>query len=137
MKDRQCEVWQYDSSVQTCNKFSGLFGDIFTSEGDGSRVMLAGSRSCSSDFFKPQLEPCNGRINTWNHGAISGYRYFTEIKTVPLCARACSIDPMCLSWGVFDAGMSSGGTDCSLSQYPYYDDESDICGSGSRNCGVP
>ncbi|OBS22655.1 hypothetical protein FPOA_08988 [Fusarium poae] len=140
MKDGQCEVWQYDGSTETCNKFSSYFADIFTTQADaapGQRIMLAGTRSCSSDFFKPQLEPCNGQINTWNANAISGYRYFTHIKTVPLCARACSIDPMCLSWGVFDGAMINGGRDCSLSQYEYRDEPEDICAAGSRNCGVP
>jgi hypothetical protein len=140
MKDGECEVWQYDGLSQTCNKFSSYFGDIFTPLAETSlsqRIMLAGTRSCSSDFFKPRLEPCNGQIDTSTANRVIGYRYFTTITTVPLCARACSIDPMCQSWGVFNGGLMSGGTDCSLAQYGYQYDPTDVCAAGSRNCGVP
>ncbi|KAM0229720.1 hypothetical protein ACHAPO_009792 [Fusarium lateritium] len=141
MKDSQCEVWQYDGSTQTCNKFSNYFADIFTPQADasqGQRIMLAGTRSCSSDFFKPQLEPCNGQINTWDANAVGDYRVLEQVNTIPLCARACSIDPMCLSWGVFDGGQGrTEGSGCSFSQYTYWEDHTDICAAGSRNCGVP
>ncbi|PTD08710.1 hypothetical protein FCULG_00011124 [Fusarium culmorum] len=126
-------AWQYDSYSQTCNKFSSYFGDIITPQADASpaqKILLAGSRSCSSDFFKPQLESCNGQINTRHRG--EGYRYFTEFNTVALCARACSIDPMCVSWGVFN-----GQSDCTLSQNDYDNLATGSSAAGSRNCGVP
>ncbi|KAF4952797.1 hypothetical protein FSARC_12568 [Fusarium sarcochroum] len=134
MKNGQCTVWQYDSLSQTCNMFTGSFTDVFTAETEapqGSKIALAGSRSCSSDFFKPQLGPCNGQIG-FHAEALSGYRTFPQYNSVALCARACSIDPVCLSWGVFD-----GNSDCTFSQYPYYEEWTDICAAGSRNCGVP
>ncbi|KAM0345652.1 hypothetical protein ACHAPU_006306 [Fusarium lateritium] len=134
MSNGDCEVWQYDGSSQTCNMFSGSYQDIFTPQPDapqGSRIMLAGYRSCSSDFFKPQMGNCNGQIS-WNHGAVDNYRTFPQFNTIPSCARACSIDPMCLSWLIWN-----GHDDCVFSRYAYYDDPSDICTAGSRDCGVP
>ncbi|KAM0542979.1 hypothetical protein ACHAPJ_012536 [Fusarium lateritium] len=134
MKNGECTVWQYDSLTQTCNMFTGSFAEVFTAEADapqGSKIALTGSRSCSSDFFKPELGPCNGQIS-WNNGAMSGYRRFPQYNTIPLCARACSIDPMCLSWGIWD-----GNADCVFAQYEYYYDPTDICIAASRNCGVP
>ncbi|KAF5662964.1 hypothetical protein FHETE_7709 [Fusarium heterosporum] len=134
MSNSNCEVWQYDGPSQTCNMFSGSYQDIFTPQVDapqGSTILLAGYRSCSSDFFKPQMGNCNGQIS-WNHGATDNYRVFPQFNTIPLCARACSIDPMCLSWLIWD-----GDSDCWFSRYAYYDDPSDICTAGSRDCGVP
>lgn len=98
------------------------------------RFLLAGSRSCSSDFFEPQLEPCNNQINTVDARDIGGegYRYFAQLNTVALCARACSIDPMCVSWGVFN-----GRSDCTLSQSGYNNLPTGSSAAGSRNCGVP
>ncbi|KAJ4007823.1 hypothetical protein NW766_009630 [Fusarium irregulare] len=134
MKDDRCDVWQYEGLSQTCYKFTGQFADIFTPQGNsqGDRILLAGSRSCSSDFFKPQLEPCNGQINTYSAEAVSGYRRIPQFNSVPLCARACSIDPQCTLWGVFD-----GNSDCTLSQGTFFMDYTDRCAAGSRNCGVP
>ncbi|KAL6914751.1 hypothetical protein FSST1_012511 [Fusarium sambucinum] len=140
MKDGQCEVWQYDGSTQTCNKFSNYFADIFTPQADasqGQRIMLAGTRSCSSDFFKPQLEPCNNQINTWDNGPSDGYRVFRQTTSDSACARACSIDPMCLTWYVDRIYRGDPGSVCSLSEYPYYEDHTDLGSTGSRNCGVP
>ena len=139
MKDGSCDVWQYDGMLKTCHKHTGQFEDIFTPQSDaqGEKILLAGSRSCSSDFFKPQLEPCNGQINTYSANAPIGYRRIAELKTVPLCARACSIDPQCLSWGIFDGGFLNTPYACDLSQWPYYEDATDAGAAGSRNCGVP
>jgi hypothetical protein len=134
MKTGNCNVWQYDSLVQTCNLFSKTFEDIFTPQADapqGSKIRLAGSRGCSSDFFKPQLEPCNGQIGFSNEWLI-GYRRLPQYKSVSVCARACSIDPLCQTWGLFN-----GNSDCSFAQEEYYEDSTDICAKGSRNCGVP
>jgi hypothetical protein len=134
MKTAECNVWQYDSFVQKCNLFSDTLENIFTPEADapqGSKIMLAGSRSCSSNYFKPELGPCNGQIsfsnNWWN-----GYRSFPQYNSVPLCARACSIDPVCQTWIVFN-----GNLDCSFLNYAYESDSEDRAAKGSRNCGVP
>lgn len=134
MKTGDCNVWQYDSLVQTCNLFSDTLENIFTAQADapqGSKIMLAGSRGCSSDFFKPELGPCNGQIsfrdNWWN-----GYRSFPKYNSVALCARACSIDPVCQTWIVLD-----GDSDCTFLEEGYESDSEDICAKGSRNCGVP
>ncbi|KAH6967130.1 hypothetical protein EDB82DRAFT_562948 [Fusarium venenatum] len=140
MKDGQCEVWQYDGSTQTCNTFSNYFADIFTPQADASQgqgIMLAGTRSCSSDFFKPQLEPCNGQINTWDNGVSRDYRVFRQTTSELLCARACSIDPTCLSWAVDRLARGYPGSVCTLSEYAWFEDHSDFGSSGSRNCGVP
>ncbi|KIL88180.1 hypothetical protein FAVG1_08258 [Fusarium avenaceum] len=134
MKTAECNVWQYDSLAQKCNLFSDILETIFTPQvgaPQGSRIMLAGSRSCSSDYFKPELGPCNGQIGFHNEWLI-GYRRLPQYNSVPLCARACSIDPLCQTWGVFN-----GNSDCSFSQEGYYEDSTDICAKGSRNCGVP
>ncbi|KAH7174968.1 uncharacterized protein B0J16DRAFT_349397 [Fusarium flagelliforme] len=139
MKDGRCDVWQYDGMLKTCHKLTGQFEDIFTPQADaqGAKILLAGSRSCSSDFFKPQLEYCNDQINTWDANTPIGYRHIAELKTIPLCARACSIDPQCLSWGIFDGGMINSPKGCDLSQYVYDEDRTDVGAAGSRNCGVP
>ncbi|KAM0227412.1 hypothetical protein ACHAP5_012181 [Fusarium lateritium] len=134
MKTGDCNLWQYDSLVQKCNLFSNIYSNLFTAQADapqGSDIRLAGSRGCSSDFFKPQLGPCNGQIG-FNEEALSGYRTFPQYNSVSLCARACSIDPVCQTWGVFD-----GNKDCTFSQYGYSHDDTDRCAKGSRNCGVP
>ncbi|RKK68344.1 hypothetical protein BFJ69_g13686 [Fusarium oxysporum] len=115
MKNGLCDVWQYDSLSQTCNMFSGSFSDMVTLDSDGTasgRKMLIGARSCSSDFFKPVLGACNGQM-AWNNNWPQAYRSFDQYKTVATCARACSIDPMCLSWYVWD-----GQGDCEFSQLP-------------------
>ncbi|CAG7556425.1 unnamed protein product [Fusarium equiseti] len=139
MKDGRCDVWQYDGMLKTCHKLTGQFEDIFTPQADaqGAKILLAGSRSCSSDFFKPQLDPCNGDINTWDANTFNGYRYIAELKTVPLCARACSIDPQCLSWAMFDGGWLNSPKGCDLLQYAFWNDHTDAAAAGSRNCGVP
>ncbi|RBR08260.1 uncharacterized protein FIESC28_10294 [Fusarium coffeatum] len=139
MKDGKCDVWQYDGMLKTCHKYSGQFEDIFTPQADaqGQKIFLAGSRSCSSDFFKPQLEPCNGQINTWDANTFHGYRHIADLKTVALCARACSIDPQCVSWAIFDGGMLNSPRGCELVQDDYWEDHTDVGAAGSRNCGVP
>ncbi|EXL91492.1 hypothetical protein FOIG_15391 [Fusarium odoratissimum NRRL 54006] len=134
MKNGLCDVWQYDSLSQTCNMFSGSFSDMVTLDSDGTasgRKMLIGARSCSSDFFKPVLGACNGQM-AWNNNWPQAYRSFDQYKTVATCARACSIDPMCLSWYVWD-----GQGDCEFSQLTLWSDPTDIATAGSRNCGVP
>lgn len=134
MKTGECNVWQYDSLVQKCNLFSDTLDNIFTAQADapqGSKFMLAGSRGCSSDYFKPELGPCNGQISYMNSWW-PGYRRFPQYNSVPLCARACSIDPVCQSWIVF-----SGNSDCTFLEQGYTSDTDDICAKGSRNCGVP
>ncbi|KAF4337913.1 hypothetical protein FBEOM_8209 [Fusarium beomiforme] len=134
MNNGLCDVWQYDGFFQTCNMFSGLFGDLVTldSAGQGEgRKMLTGARSCSSDFFRPQLEACNGQM-AWNNNWSDGYRRFDKYKTVATCARACSIDPMCLSWYLW-----VGHGDCEFSRFGLWVDPTDIATAGSRNCGVP
>ncbi|KAJ4129003.1 hypothetical protein NW768_007530 [Fusarium equiseti] len=139
MKDGRCDVWQYDGMLKTCHKFTGQFEDIFTTQADaqGDKILLAGSRSCSSDFFKPKLEPCNGQINTWDADTPNGYRFIAELKTIPLCARACSIDPQCLSWGIMDGGSAHSPTGCDLADEVYEEYLKDFGAAGSRNCGVP
>ncbi|KAI3578649.1 hypothetical protein IWW34DRAFT_805311 [Fusarium oxysporum f. sp. albedinis] len=77
-------IWQYDSVSQTCNMFSGSFSDLVTLDSDGTAM-------------------------AWNNNWIQPYRSFDKCKTVATCARACSIDPMCLSRFVWD-----GLGDCSL-----------------------
>jgi hypothetical protein len=134
MKNGLCDVWQYDSLFQTCNMFSGSFSDLVTLESDGTgdgRKMLIGARSCSSDFFKPVLGACNGEM-AWNNNWPQPYRSFDQYKTVATCARACSIDPMCLSWYVWD-----GHGDCEFSKFDLDSDPTDLATAGSRNCGVP
>ncbi|KAG9495605.1 hypothetical protein J7337_012159 [Fusarium musae] len=134
MKNGLCDVWQYDSLSQTCNMFSGSFSDIATLDSEGTaigRKMLIGARSCSSDFFKPVLGACNGEM-AWGNNWPQPYRSFNQYSTVATCARACSIDPMCLSWYVWD-----GHGDCEFSQLVLWRDATDIATAGSRNCGVP
>ncbi|KAJ3548731.1 hypothetical protein NM208_g867 [Fusarium decemcellulare] len=117
MKNGQCTVWQYDSSSAT-----------------GSNVMLAGSRSCSSDLFKPQLGNCNGKMS-WNAEPWEdSYRTLSQYTTVATCARACSIDPLCQTWLIW-----VGYSDCYLyaGQFDDVIDSTDIATAGSRNCGVP
>ncbi|KAF4463876.1 hypothetical protein FALBO_9299 [Fusarium albosuccineum] len=135
MKNGQCTVWQYDSSSATCNMFSGSFSDIFTSQAsqEGS-VMLAGSRSCSSDLFKPQLGSCNGKMSWSAESWGDSHRTLSQYTTVATCARACSIDPLCQTWLIW-----AGYSDCYLYTGLFDDiiDDRDIATAGSRNCGVP
>ncbi|KAF9760687.1 hypothetical protein IL306_004195 [Fusarium sp. DS 682] len=134
MKNGLCDVWQYDSLYQACNMFTGSFSDLVTLEADGQgegRKMLTGARSCSSDFFKPELAACNGQM-AWNNNWSDNYRTFDQYKTVATCARACSIDPMCLSWYVWN-----GHGDCEFSKFALFVDPTDLATAGSRNCGVP
>ncbi|KAF4415508.1 hypothetical protein FACUT_13352 [Fusarium acutatum] len=134
MKDGLCDVWQYDSLSQTCNMFSGSFSDIVTLDSEVTaigRKMLIGARSCSSDFFKPVLGACNGEM-AWGNNWPQPYRSFNQYSTVATCARACSIDPMCLSWYVWD-----GHVNCEFSQLGLESDPTDIATARSRNCGVP
>ncbi|KAF4425060.1 hypothetical protein F53441_14208 [Fusarium austroafricanum] len=134
MKNGQCDVWQYDGLTQTCNMFSGSFSDLVTlaadaPQGQQGQLRLAGSRSCSSDLFKPQLGPCNGEI-AWNNSPLGNYRSFAEYNTIALCARACSIDPACLAWTLWT-------NQCDFSETGFERDSTDIEVVGSRNCGVP
>ncbi|KAF5630027.1 hypothetical protein F52700_7384 [Fusarium sp. NRRL 52700] len=134
MKNGLCDIWQYDSLSKTCNMFSGSFSDLVlldsVSTADGQK-MLIGARSCSSDFFKPVLGACNGEM-AWNNNWPQPYRTFNQYNTVAACARACSIDPVCLSWYVW-----VGQGDCEFSQQGLWRDATDIATAGSRNCGVP
>jgi hypothetical protein len=134
MKNGLCDVWQYDGLSSTCNMFTGSFSDLVTLDTDGQgggRKMLMGARSCSSDFFKARLDPCNGQM-AWGNNFVGDYRIFNQLRTVAACARACSIDPSCLSWYIWD-----GHNGCETSRYDLWVDPTDMATAGTRNCGVP
>ncbi|KAF5011268.1 hypothetical protein FDECE_2621 [Fusarium decemcellulare] len=135
MKNGQCTVWQYDSSSATCNMFTDSFSNIFTSQASqAGSVMLSGSRSCSSDLFKPQLGNCNGKMSWSAEPWEDSYRALSQYTTAATCARACSIDPLCQTWLIW-----VGYSDCYLYTGLFDDiiDGRDIGTAGSRNCGVP